>query len=113
MATLKEEIHEVLIATELPVAYAHSDISQLPRFSYSLIHNGELRLSGQTHSKKPSYQIDYFTHVPVDVESFELFDTVREALRAKRIAVKNWQEGVTYDEDSDVSLFHYYLECEK
>lgn len=113
MATLKDEIYEVLIATELPVAYAHSDISQLPRFSYSLIYNGELRLSGQTHSKKPSYQIDYFSHVPVDVESFELFDTVREALRAKRIAVKNWQEGVTYDEDSDVSLFHYYLECEK
>lgn len=113
MATLKDEIYEVLIATELPVAYAHSDISQLPRFSYSLIYNGELRLSGQTHSKKPSYQIDYFSHVPEDVESFELFDTVREALRAKRIAVKNWQEGVTYDEDSDVSLFHYYLECEK
>lgn len=113
MATLKDEIYEVLIATELPVAYAHSDISQLPRFSYSLIYNGELRLSGQTHSKKPSYQIDYFSHVPVDVESFELFDTVREALRAKRIAVKNWQEGVTYDEDSDDLLFHYYLECEK
>jgi hypothetical protein len=42
-----------------------------------------------------------------------LFDTVREALRAERIAVKNWQEGVTYDEDSDDLLFHYYLECEK
>ena len=113
MATLKQEIYTVLKATGLPVAYAHSDISQLPRFSYSLLYNGELRLSGQTHSRKPSYQIDYFSHEPVDVESFELFDTVREALRAKRIAVKNWQEGVTYDEDSDISLFHYYLECDK
>ena len=113
MATLKDEIYEVLIATELPVAYAHSDISQLPRFSYSLIYNGELRLSGQTHSKKPSYQIDYFSRTPVDVENSETLDTVREGLRAKRIAVKNWQEGVTYDEDSDDLLFHYYLECEK
>ena len=113
MATLKQEIYTVLKATGLPVAYRHSDISQLPRFSYSLIYNGELRLSGQTHSKKPSYQIDYFSHVPVDVESFELFDTVREALRAERIAVKNWQEVGSYDEDSDLALYHYYLECEK
>ena len=113
MATLKQEIKEVLQATELPFAYAHSDMSQLARFSYSLIYNGELRLSGQTHSKKPSYQIDYFSHVPVDVESFELFDTVREALRTERIAVKNWQEVGSYDEDSDLGLYHYYLECEK
>ena len=113
MATLKQEIYTILKATELPVAYAHSDISQLPRFSYSLIYNGELRLSGQTHSKKPLYQIDYFSNTPVDVEDFELFDTVKNSLRTRNIAVKNWQEGVTYDEDSDVSLFHYYLECEK
>ena len=113
MATLKQEIYAVLKATELPVAYAHSDISQLPRFSYSLIYNSELRLSGQTHSKKPSYQIDYFSNTPVDVEDFKLFDTIKNNLRIRNIAVKNWQEGVTYDEETDTSLFHYYLECEK
>lgn len=113
MKTLKQEIYEVLSATKLPTAYRFSDIAELPRFSYSLIYNDELRLSGETHSKKPSYQIDYFSDVPVDIESFDLFATVRDDLRAKNIAVKNWQEAATYDEDSDISLFHYYLECEK
>lgn len=113
MKTLKQEIFEVLSATELPVAYRFSDVTQLPRFSYSLIYNGELRLSGDTHTRKPLYQIDYFSNVPVDVESFELFEGIRDDLRAKNIAVKNWQEVATYDEDSDISLFQYYLECEK
>lgn len=111
--TLKKQIHQVLSATGLPTAYRYSDINQLPRFSYSLIYNGELRLSGKTHNKKPSYQIDYFTKVPVDVESFALFDDVRDALRERNIAVGNWQELEDYNESSEFMLFHYYLECEK
>ena len=113
MTTLKQIIKEVLTKTGLAFAYRHSDISVLPRFSYSLIYNGEIRLSGQTHDKKPSYQIDYFTRTPVDVESFELFDTIRNDLKAQNVAVGNWQEQDEYNESSDFMLFHYYLECEK
>lgn len=111
--TLKQQIYQVLSATGLPTAYRFSDISQLPRFSYSLVYNGELRLSGRTHSKKPSYQIDYFTQDSVDVESFELFEDVRNALRERNISVGNWQELEDYNENEEFMLFHYYLECEK
>lgn len=111
--TLKQQIYQVLSATGLPTAYRFSDISQLPRFSYSLVYNGELRLSGRTHSKKPSYQIDYFTQDSVDIESFELFEDVRNALRERNISVGNWQELEDYNENEEFMLFHYYLECEK
>src|SRR5699024_5854619 len=99
--TLKQQIYQVLSATGLPTAYRFSDISQLPRFSYSLVYNGELRLSGRTHSKKPSYQIDYFTQDSVDVESFELFEDVRNALRERNISVGNWQELEDYNENEE------------
>ena len=111
--TLKQQIYQILSATGLPTAYRFSDTSQLPRFSYSLVYNGELRLSGRTHSKKPSYQIDYFTQDSVDIESFELFEDVRNALRERNISVGNWQELENYNENEEFMLFHYYLECEK
>lgn len=111
--TLKAVIYDVLNETGLPVAYRHTNVSEMPRFNYSLIYNGELRLSGRTHTKKPSYQIDYFSNVPVDVESFDLFDTIRNQLREQQLAVGNWQETDSYDKETDTSIYHYYLECER
>lgn len=113
MKTLKQEIFEVLIETGVPAAYRFTDVTVLPRFSYSLIYNGELRLSGKTHTKKPAYQIDYFTKIPADVESFGLFYDVRDALLARNIACRNWQEVEDFNEETGIALFHYYLECER
>ena len=113
MATLKQVIFNVLKETGLPAAYRFSDISQMPRFSYSLVYNGELRLSGKTHERKPTYQIDYFSRVPVDIEAFPLFDNVRDQLRSQNIAVGNWQEAEDYDDSTDRMVYHYYMECEK
>lgn len=111
--SLKQLIHKVLKTTELPVAYRHTDINVLPRFSYSLIYNGELTLSGKVHSKKPVYQIDYFSRTPEDVESFAMFDEVRNKLHKENVATKAWQEVESYDEQSGLALYHYYTECGK
>lgn len=113
MATLKEIIHEVLESTGLPVAYRHSDVAEMPRFSYSLIYNGELVLSGETHTKKPIYQIDYFSRTPVDVENFTLFYDTRHILKSRNVRVGSWQEVQSYNEDTDLAIYHYYMECGK
>lgn len=109
--SLKKVIYDTLKATGLPVAYRHTDINTLPRFSYSLVYSGELNLSSKIHSKKLVYQIDYFSRTPVDIETFELFDELRETLSAKNIASKPWQEVESYDEQTELALYHYYTEC--
>lgn len=111
--SLKQIIYEVLKATNLPVAYRHTDVNVLPRFSYSLIYNGELKLSNKIHSKKLTYQIDYFSRTPVDIETFEVFDEVRDELRAANVATKPWQEVENYDEQTGLALYHYYTECDR
>ncbi|MCW6661883.1 hypothetical protein NHG28_06535 [Aerococcaceae bacterium NML201209] len=105
----KALIYNTLKSLELPLAYRDSNLSQLPRLNYSLVGNYSIRASGKRHTQVSVYQVDYFSDIPIDVESDTLM-AVTLALENVGLHTSDWREVHTIDEAADTSVYHYYIE---
>lgn len=110
--TTKEKIYEALSRLNLPLAYADSDLSQLPRLNFVLIYNPTIKYSNKRHSRRPIYQVDYFSNRAEDVESSEVLDNILIALENQGLLVKEFREAITPDEDINRTYYHYWTEVQ-
>ena len=106
----KEKIYEALSKLNLPLAYADSDINDLPRLNFVLIYNPTLKLSNKRHTRHPIYQVDYFTNHPQDVEDSMILDQVLETLEEAGLSVTEFREANVVDEDFNRACYHYWTE---
>lgn len=110
--TTKEKIYEALSRLNLPLAYADSDINDLPRLNYVLIYNPTIKYSNKRHTRKPIYQVDYFSNQAEDVENSEVLDSILNALETNGLLVKEFRESITPDEDINRTYYHYWTEVQ-
>ena len=111
MASLKERLFDALEKVGIPVAYNDSNINQLPRINYSLIVHYSVRLSNMKHKRITRYQVDLFSDVARDVESDDLLLDIERRLVEVNIKTSDWREVSSIDVESDLGIYHYYLEA--
>lgn len=109
MRTVKEKIRDAFVQLEIPFAYADSTLSELPRLNYTLIYTHTARYSNKRHSKRPVYQVDFFTHKPEDVEG-DVLESILLALEAQGLTVSDFREVVRPDADENLTYYHYYTQ---
>ena len=56
------------------------------------------------------YQIDYFSLVPLDIETDKNLNAIYSGLD-KIFCISEWNENVEVDVDEDSSIYHYYMEA--
>ncbi|MGF3066640.1 hypothetical protein [Facklamia sp. P12950] len=106
--TTKERIYNALSTLGLPLAYADSDLSQLPRLNYILTYNPTIRKSNKRHSRRPIYQVDYFSNQAEDVESSEKLDQILNCLEEAGLMAQEFRESITPEEDENRTYYHYW-----
>lgn len=106
----KEEIYEAISSLGLTVAYRDADLADLPRVSFLLSYNNDLRLSNKVHTKRPVYEVDYFTREPQDVEDSEVLKSITKVLEEKYFLVTAWEEDTSFENEMTTGIYRYYAE---
>ncbi len=112
MKNVKKTILDILkksVDEDITVSYADTNNTNFPRISYYLVYHGKLALSNKKHKDTFLYQIDYFSLVPLDIETDKNLNTIYSGLEDK-FCISEWNENVEVDVDEDSSIYHYYLE---
>lgn len=112
MKNVKKTILDILkksVNEDITVSYADSNNTNFPRISYYLVYHGKLALSNKKHKDTFLYQIDYFSLVPLDIETDKNLNTIYSCID-KLFCVSEWNENVEVDVEEDSSIYHYYLE---
>lgn len=112
MKNVKKTILDILkksVDEKITVSYADSNNADFPRISYYLIYHGKLALSNRKHKDTFLYQIDYFSLVPLDIETDKTLNTIYSELD-KLFCVSEWNENVEVDVEKDFGIYHYFME---
>lgn len=102
--TLRKELPHI------PLAYRYSNLNELPRMSFAAISNVTLKLSNKRHMQRVWYQIDYFSRVPLDIETDTNLNRIIEVLENENLTLTNWQEEEDINVETDSALFTYWIE---
>ncbi|MDU5527310.1 MAG: hypothetical protein E6053_07570 [Finegoldia magna] len=113
MKNVKKTILDILkksVDEDITVSYADTNNTNFPRISYYLVYHGKLALSNKKHKDTFLYQIDYFSLVPLDIETDKNLNAIYSGLD-KIFCISEWNENVEVDVDEDSSIYHYYMEA--
>ena len=112
MKNVKKTILDILkksVDNKIAVSYADSNNTNFPRISYYLVYDGKLALSNKKHKDTFLYQVDYFSLVPLNIETDKNLNTIYSGLE-NEFCISEWNENVEVDVEEDSSIYHYYLE---
>lgn len=105
--------HKVLNALKkgagnVPVAYGFTT-NAFPYIIFNLVSNVGHRLSNKRHSQRLTWQVDYYSKVPLDIQNSILND-LQEALESSGGVTTEWLEVADTNEKNLVTAWHYFLE---
>lgn len=114
IATLKQEINEVLKKSGYDHFYGSSSVDTFPYIRYTLGDHFSRRLSNKKELKNIWYQIDVFSQVPFDVEDDStVLALVERELEAKGLITTDWIEVISENNTTRHPNYHYILEVRK
>lgn len=108
--SFKEKIFNALVPLKIPVYYAESDLESFPKIIYTLVSNVPVRFSNQKVFCQLIYQVSFYDEVPHDVEFSETLLAIEQSLEDANLFTTNWQEVVLTDDETNTTLYHYFLE---
>lgn len=90
------------------IAYGYTK-KEKPYIIFNLVSNVSKKLSNQRHHRKFTWQVDYYSLKPLDIEGTEL-STLLDALEDSKGITTEWLEISDVDEDTELVTWRYMIE---
>ena len=111
--SLKKTIYDTLKPFGLPLAYADTDLNVLPRLNFFLVSHFSIRSSNQSHQQKLTYQVEYYSDRPLDVENNDTLWNIIDALESNNLITTDWVETSAIDVEEDIGVYRYWIEVKR
>lgn len=107
----KDLIYEGLKSVEENSFYGWTDVVEFPRCIFYLVSNFSKKLSNKRHVQHVSYQVSYYSDIPLNIENDAKLWGIIDALEERGIITNDWREIIDRETDKNRTIYHYWLEA--